>query len=126
MPTTLSRASARGQDQGVSFDLCVWDGPMPEDDRAAAREYEAVMAELGDPRTPTAAIREYVEALTERWPEDAPDSPWAAGPLLEEASGRVVYFAIAWSAADEVPPVAASIAAELGLVCYDPQSMTLL
>ena len=60
------------------------------------------------------------------WPEDAPDSPWAAGPLLEEASGRTIYFAVAWSAADEVPPVAASIAAELGLVCYDPHSMTLL
>jgi len=110
----------------MSFDLCVWEGERPDDDRAAAAEYERVMAALDDPRPPTPLIREYVEALAERWPEDRPDSPWAAGPLIEEASGPMVYVAISWSAADEVPPVAAALAAELGLVCFDPQSESLL
>jgi hypothetical protein len=113
--------------RAMSFDLCVWDGPVPDDDRAAAEEYERLMEAFDDePQPPTPAIRAFVEALTERWPEDSPDAPWAAGPLMAEASGPVVYFAIAWSAADEVPPVAAAYAAELGLVCYDPQSMSML
>jgi hypothetical protein len=42
---------------------------------------------------PTPAIRGFVEALTDRWPEDdehvrSKDSPWKFPPLLGEASGQ--------------------------------------
>ena len=37
-----------------------------------------------------------------------------------------IYFPIVWSRADEVAEVASRIAAEHGLVCFDPQSEQLL
>ena len=74
---------------------------------------------------PTPAIRGYVKALLERWPDidiDAgEDSPWATGPLMSEAVGPFFYFPMVFSMADEASEYAAQVAAEHGLVCFDPQ-----
>jgi hypothetical protein len=49
-----------------------------------------------------------------------------SGPLISEALGDAIYFGISWSRADEAAAFAARVAAEHGLVCYDPQSELLV
>ena len=79
------------------------------------------------PIPPTPAIRAYVEALLTRWyeigdPRDVDDtSPWSDAPLINNAQGPIIYFAMRPSMADEVSAVCAQIAADHGLVCFDVQ-----
>jgi hypothetical protein len=105
----------------VSFDLAVWDGDRPAND---------IEAEL---TAPSPRIADYVDGLLARWPDignDAEvDSPWPDGPLLGNASGRLFYFGITYSSGRdllrEAIDYAVALAAERGLVCYDPQYGTL-
>jgi hypothetical protein len=54
--------------------------------------------------------------------EDEDDvSPWSDGPLIDNASGPIIYFAMRYSMAEEVSAAAARMAADRGLVCSDPQ-----
>jgi hypothetical protein len=66
-----------------------------------------------------------VEALLARWidiTEDEDDvSPRSDGPLIDNASGPIIYFAMRYSMAEEVSAAAARMAADRGLVCFDPQ-----
>jgi hypothetical protein len=52
-------------------------------------------------------------------------SPWSAVPLLGNASGRLFYFGMTYSNSRdllrEAIDYAVALAAERGLVCYDPQ-----
>lgn len=52
-------------------------------------------------------------------------SPWAAGPLIGEARGPVIYFALRWDRAEEASAYAAALADSMGLVCFDPQQRRL-
>jgi hypothetical protein len=118
----------------VSYDLAVWDGERPASDEAAEVVYlnfvDAYL-EADEPpaEPPTAAIQRYVAALLDRWPDidgdEGDGSPWATGPLLSEAIGPFFYFPMVWSMADEASAYAAQLAAEHGLVCFDPQSSRL-
>jgi hypothetical protein len=112
----------------MSYDLAVWEGARPESDEAAGEAYVRLMDQLeervlsGAPgEAPSPRIQAYVDALVERWPEDDDDAPWATSPLITEASGEAIYFPIVLSRGDEVSAYAAQVAAEHGLVCYDPQ-----
>ncbi|MET8156139.1 hypothetical protein ABZT47_07185 [Sphaerisporangium sp. NPDC005289] len=115
----------------MSYDLVVWEGEQPADDEAAEVEYDAVMElmEEDEAPVPTPRIRAYVEALLQRWPDittdQGEDSPWATGPLIDEARGGVISLSMQWSRADEASGVAARLAHEHGLVCYDPQTSRL-
>ena len=116
----------------MSYDLAVWVGAPPQSDAAASSVYEQMMErmEAGEPEVePSPAIRAYVEALLQRWPDitdDADeDSPWADGPLMASAFGDTIYFSMVWSRAEEASAFASRLAQEHGLVCYDPQSETL-
>jgi hypothetical protein len=103
----------------VKYDLAVWEGDVPADDKAAGQEFEELYERyfVAAPRRAHPAIRAYLEELGERWPEGE-DGPWA-GPLSESASGPIAYFSMAYSRADEVSEGAARLAAEHGLVCFD-------
>ncbi|WP_076473676.1 hypothetical protein [Micromonospora avicenniae] len=112
----------------MSYDLAVWEGDRPADNATALTTfkalYERYIAEGQIPPTPR--IRAYVEALLERWidlteDDDEEQSPWSTGPLINEASGPVIYFPMVYSRCQEVSAGAARIAAEHGLVCFDPQ-----
>ncbi|WP_330301573.1 MULTISPECIES: hypothetical protein [unclassified Streptomyces] len=109
----------------MSYDLAVWEGEQPADDRTAGRAFTDLYldTEVGHP--PTERIAAYVAALVERWgdvTEDVEDaSPWAAGPLIGGAGGPLVYFPMSWSVAEEVSAHAAALADSMGLVCFDPQ-----
>ncbi len=112
----------------MSYDLAVWDCELPRDEEASA-----VFDELFDRyldsedgfTEPSPRIEAYVEALVERYPDDAAGSPWASPPVMDEASGPIVYLLMSYSRAEEVSEYAAALAREHGLVCYDPQGETL-
>ena len=78
---------------------------------------------------PTPRVAAYVAALPARYPDIGPetgdDSPWSSGPLINEASGRLMYFPMVWSSCEETSERAARLGAEHGLNCYDPQSSQL-
>lgn len=115
----------------MSYDLAVWEGEQPADDLAAAELYEQLMDSLErhPAEPPTPGITRYVAALLDRWPDitedDGGDSPWADGPLLNNAFGAAIYFSIVWSKAEEASEYAARLAQQHGLVCYDPQTESL-
>ncbi|MEU6424029.1 hypothetical protein [Streptomyces spiralis] len=112
----------------MSYDLAVWEGERPADDKAAGRVFEDLYARYIDSDTdhpPTERIAAYVAGLLERWcdlTEDEDDaSPWSTGPLIGEARGPLIYFPMRYSMAEEASTFAASLAQSMGLVCFDPQ-----
>ena len=112
----------------MSYDLAVWQGIVPETDADAAAIYGRLMERMhSTPREePTSAIRAFVDALLARWPDlnqpDGDDSPWTSAPLIDEASGDAIYFGMVWSQAEQASEFAVHVAADHGLVCFDPQA----
>ncbi|MFI0960594.1 hypothetical protein ACH4S8_04095 [Streptomyces sp. NPDC021080] len=109
----------------MSYDLAVWDGDRPLDDDQAGSTYDELYErylESDDVAVPPVPrIRAYVEALVERYPDDVARSVWASPPVIEEASGPMVYLLMSYSKAEEVSEYAAVLAHEHGLICFDPQ-----
>jgi hypothetical protein len=112
----------------VSYDLAIWDGDRPAGDAAAREEYEQLLAHYlsSDPVPPTPRIAAFAGALLDRYPEidtqAGEDSPWAAGPLMRDASGPLFYLPLVYSRCDEASAWIAQLAKAHGLVCYDPQA----
>ncbi|USQ85498.1 hypothetical protein NFX46_17955 [Streptomyces phaeoluteigriseus] len=112
----------------MSYDLAVWEGARPADDKAAVRAFTDLYERYVDTdveHPPTERIAAYVAALLERWcdpTEDQEDtSPWSTGPLVGEARGPLIYFPMRWHMAEEASTYAAALAHAMGLVCFDPQ-----
>jgi hypothetical protein len=112
----------------MSYDLAVWEGDQPTDDKTASQvviDLYARYVESDERQPPTGLITKYVNALLERWcdmTEDEDDtSPWSTGPLISEARGPLIYFPLRYSMAEEASAYAASVAASMELVCFDPQ-----
>jgi hypothetical protein len=111
----------------MSYDMSVWEGEPPADDAAAKATFKALYEQYVNrdyPTPPTSKIAEFVAILVERWPDTEAlddDSPWAAAPLIREASGPFMYFTMRTSRADQAAPFAAATATQLGLVCFNPQ-----
>ncbi|MFE1442933.1 hypothetical protein [Streptomyces sp. NPDC058739] len=110
----------------MSYDLMVWAGDRPVDDRQACSTYDELYErylETDDLMVPpTPQIVAYLEALIARYPDDAEHSAvWASAPVLDEASGPIVYLIMSYTKAEEVSEYAAELAREHGLVCFDPQ-----
>jgi hypothetical protein len=106
----------------------VWEGEPPADDAVAGLVFEQLYSKYLEERQtpPTPRMSGYVDALLHRWVDLTEDdeedlSPFAAGPVRDEASGPIIYFALSYSRAEEVSTGAAQLAAERGLVCFDPQ-----
>jgi hypothetical protein len=118
----------------VSYDVAVWVGRKPPTDGAATEEFDRLSRTLGEGRrSPDAKILRFIEALTTRYPdltdlsdEDIDDSPWADGPLGDNASGRFFYFALVPSGVPEALPFIAATAKAMGLICYDPERERLI
>ncbi|MEU3793875.1 hypothetical protein [Streptomyces fructofermentans] len=112
----------------MTYDLAVWEGERPADDKSAGQVFNDLYdryidGEVDEP--PSERIAAYVAALLERWcdmtEDDADTSPWSTGPLIEEASGPLIYFAMRWSMAEEASAHSAAVAESMGLVCFDVQ-----
>lgn len=118
----------------MTFDLAVWEGDRPTTDAAASAIYEALMDRIEtefDAGVPaTVRIQAFVDDLLARWPDidqpDSEDSPWADSPLIANAVGNAIYFAMVWTKADEAAAFVTQVALKHRLVCFDPQSETLL
>jgi len=113
----------------MSYDLAVWEGPQPKNDKAAGEMF-LQLTEQADPTTPpTPAIKAYVLELLERWPDitdnDDEDSPWSDGPLIANAMGPLFHFGMVYSKCGEGSEYAVEVAARHGLVCFDPQGWCL-
>ncbi|WP_405523944.1 hypothetical protein [Streptomyces canus] len=111
----------------MSYDLAVWDGDRPRDNDQAGSTYDELYErylESDDVIVPPAPrIVAYVEALVARYPDDVDRSVvWASPPVIEEASGPIVYLLMSYSKAEGVSEYAAVLARERGLVCFDPQA----
>ncbi|MFE5142377.1 hypothetical protein ACFRDV_32770 [Streptomyces fagopyri] len=113
----------------MRYDLAVWDGEQPLDDGAAGLVFDELYEryleseEAAVPLLPR--IDAYASALIERYPKDGRDSPWASPPVIDEASGPIVYLLMSYVRAEEVSGYAASLAREYGLMCHDPQGEAL-
>ncbi|MEU2180921.1 hypothetical protein [Streptomyces thermolilacinus] len=109
----------------MSYDLAVWDGDRPFANRAAGSMYDELYErylESDDVVVPPASrIVAYVGALVARYPDDDRSVVWASSPVIEEASGPIVYLTMSYGQAEEVSEYAAELAREHGLVCFDPQ-----
>ncbi|TQS30839.1 hypothetical protein FLW16_00660 [Microbispora sp. KK1-11] len=110
----------------MSYDLAVWDGKRPSNDREAAEIHHALYEQYVDTDEeipPTPLIVEFVNMLLQQWPEldEDDNTPWSAAPLIGGARGPYMYFPMSWSRAEEASAFAVEIATRLGLNCYDPQ-----
>ncbi|MEV8596096.1 hypothetical protein [Streptomyces sp. NPDC052012] len=71
---------------------------------------------------PAPRIVAYVEALVARYPDEVDRSVvWASSPIIEEASGPIVYLLMSHGKAQEASEYAATLAREDGLVCFPLQ-----
>jgi hypothetical protein len=112
----------------MSYDLAVWEGVRPADGKSARRSFGDLYdryldGEVKEP--PSERIAAYVAALLDRWCDITEDgdetSPWSVGPLIDGASGPLVYFGLAWDRAEEASAYAVAVAESMGLVCFDVQ-----
>ena len=118
----------------MSYDIGVWVGESPPDVASAIERFQEHMIRLeGEPEPPHPAILAYIEELTSRYPdltelpdEDVDESPWADGPLVNNATGPFYYFSMTYSGAEKALEFVAEAAARRGLVCFDPQGTRLI
>jgi hypothetical protein len=120
-----SEGTAACDDALVSYDLAVWDGDRPLDDDQAGSTYDELYERYLEPDDvvvpPAPRIVAYVEALLARYPDDDRNVVWVSPPVIEEASGPMVYLLMSYGKAEEVSEYAAALAREHGLICFDPQ-----
>ncbi|MGW0184620.1 hypothetical protein ACWDV7_02515 [Streptomyces sp. NPDC003362] len=111
----------------MSYDLAVWDSDRPLDNHQAGSTYDELYERYLESDDvvvpPTPRIVAYVEALVARYPDDVDRNVvWASPPVIDEASGPIVYLLMSYGKAEEVSEYPAELAREHGLVCFDPQS----
>lgn len=114
----------------MSYDLAVWDGDRPADDRHAGSRYDELYERFLESDDvvvpPVPRIVAYVDTLVARYPDDVDrNAVWASPPVIDEASGPIVYLLMGYGNAEEVSEYAAELARERGLVCFDPQGESL-
>lgn len=109
----------------MSYDLAVWDSDRPVDDDQACSVYDELYERYLESDDvvvpPVPRIVAYVEALVARYPDGDRSVVWASPPVIEEASGPMVYLLMSYGKAEEVSGYAAALAREHGLICFDPQ-----
>ena len=111
-------------DSAVSYDLAFWEGQEPRDDQEAAKTFAEIWGALEESthtRPVAPAIQSLVRQLEARWPREDQDSPWASFPLEGDADGGTLYVNLVFGRPDEDLQFMASVARELGVVCFDPQ-----
>lgn len=118
----------------MSYDLAIWEGTHPGSEVEAFAEYERLInlyhrdrdGSLDD--EPTPAIRRFVDALLEQWPDlgasDGDDSPWSDAPVIDNARGPFLYLGISTARVGDAVPFVSELARSHGLVCFDPSSHT--
>jgi len=128
------RARPRHREAGgheLSYGIAAWEGQAPASDRDAEATFERLYeahVESGTEDEPTPRIEGFVNALLSHRADlgdldddEGDDSPWTDEPLIGNASGPLIYFAVVASRAGEMTALAAQLAKQHELVCFDPQ-----
>ena len=113
----------------MSFDLGVWYPDRPLTPAQAGERYERLCAGEVREVAPSPSIDAFYAALVARHPElddvpedrldDAAYCPWSAA--LDRSPGHVITCCV-WSQAEAVRELVGALAADHGLVLYDPQA----
>jgi hypothetical protein len=110
----------------VSYDLMIWEGKHPATEQEALELLERYTDEyLGETMLePYPPIVEFANRLGLVWTDNPDDtdssaSPWSTYPLLSDASGPFMQVSVQWNRAEEVAPIVARTARDLGLACVD-------
>ncbi len=110
----------------MGYQLVVWEGEKPETDAAASDMCRELLDRyyVGDGFEPTPAIRKFVRALTEIWPDDPKgenwqEVPWKHSPILDDATGPLVFLNMRFGIGEEASFRIAELAEEHGLVTFD-------
>ncbi|MGA8328922.1 MAG: hypothetical protein WB777_06475 [Mycobacterium sp.] len=115
----------------MSYDLAVWEGAQPTSHLHALQHFHRLYDNFmngGEFVLASTQIQSFVAKLLDRWADTNTESeadtrcPWVGRPLIRNASGPFVYFTVRKSRASEVVPYVVQLAAESGLVCFDPQT----
>jgi hypothetical protein len=108
----------------MSYDIAVWEGDRPTDDQNAGSTYDELyqryLESEENEEPPNPRIKAYVDALLERYPDDAEDGVWSVSQ--DDGSGPIVYLTVLYSRAEEVSEYAGELATRHGLVCFDVQT----
>ncbi|MEU9108095.1 hypothetical protein AB0D54_27920 [Streptomyces xanthophaeus] len=84
----------------MSYDLAVWDGDRPLDDNQAGSSYDELYERYLESDQaavpPVPRIAAYVKAPVARYPDDDRSVVWASPPVIEEASGPIVYLPMSY------------------------------
>lgn len=130
---TPSVGAARRYAPDVSYDLAVWVGERPSSDAAAGAEFKTLaeaLDDLSDPAPTVPQLRAFLDDLAGRFPNlgtpGAEHSPWAVGPEPGDVDGGFACLIMTYAGARGSLEAVVEIARRHGLVCFDPQSETLL
>jgi hypothetical protein len=111
----------------MSFDLAVWGSPKPVTAGQALQIYQQLCDEQADTVKADAQVEAFYQQIIGRFPplestsyDEIDRRPWSMSP---EASPGHVIMTIQWPRAKELREYVIRLAAELGLVCFDPQSV---
>ncbi len=112
----------------MSFDLAVWHEAEVISAAKAQAKYEIAVDLVATPTNER--VVEFIRSLTEHHPQidDAPEDELDECPWTCEfnCSENMCIMNIRWSDLEEIVPVIVALAEECGLLCYDPQSGTIL
>jgi hypothetical protein len=110
----------------MSFDLGVWFAAVRPERAVAAETYRRLCEGEAGVVEPAGAVAGFRAALLAEFPEPAGaedaavgSSPWSAG--LSAGAGHLV-MSMGWGHVDEVAPRVVQLAADHGLICFDPQA----
>lgn len=110
----------------MGHQLVIWEGKRPVDFEAGVERMREVsrLYLFDEPVEPTPAIRKFVEALTEVWPDDPADprwdgSPWKDSPVMDCASGPAIYLNLTLGGGWRESNTIAAIGDDYGLVTFD-------
>jgi hypothetical protein len=111
----------------VGIDIAVWEGRPPGSDVEAAVTFDELYGRYVSPGPsvdPSPRIVEYVAALLDRYPDltvaSTEETPWGDGPLINCATGPLLYWKILTNdLAEDALEYVAETARSFGLVCFD-------
>lgn len=110
----------------MGYQIVIWEGERPESDAAAGDMCRDLMRRyfVGEGIEPTPAIRDFVTALTDIWPDDPKGTdwdavPWKFPPIIDDASGPVLFLNMRFGMGEQAAFVIAEMAEQRGLVTFD-------
>lgn len=119
----------------MSYDLAFWVGSRPADDDEAGEEFERRADFMEDEdaefRPPTPAMGAFIQDLLRRFPPlsdqaDEESNVWAVGPEPGDINGDFAYLNMTYPGAERAYDAITETVRKHGLVCFDPQTGSLV